>query len=186
MNGTYAYAGAVALVPGLYGVEQTPFVVERRDARGLDAFLSQFTSWLVLPAVPASPPSRLPALVQRVRALTGWSTRDLAEIIGTSHTTVRMFETSGRVTSRSRDAASRVRPLLSVLVRLVRIAGSPAALALALETSADAGERAVDLLAAGDWAKGFVVATDVINGPRPDMLAPSDDWPALPGTRELS
>jgi transcriptional regulator with XRE-family HTH domain len=162
------------------------FVVTQAEAAGIDALLSEFTSWVELPAVAARPP-QLGDLVRRARALTDWSTRELADIIGTTHTTVRAFEQGSRVSARSRPAASRVRPLVDVLTRLAWAAGgAPDALATALRTPSEANECAFDLLAAGEWTRGYLACLDVLRGPRPDMLAPLDDWPVLPATRELS
>lgn len=183
---TYSPAGTFAFGQiSPFDDERTPFVVARQAPPKLDALLQQFTAWIVLPAHVAAPPSRLPGLIQRVRALTGWSTRDLAEVIGTSHTTVRMFETNGRVSARSRQAAARITPLLGVLTRLRRLVDTPQALAVALATPSDTGERAIDLLAAREWARGFVVGLDAVHGPRPNILTPNDDWPLLPATREM-
>ncbi|MBV9142974.1 MAG: hypothetical protein JO115_19025 [Pseudonocardiales bacterium] len=89
------------------------------------------------------------------------------------------------MTVRSRDAASRVRPLLAVLSRLARVAGSPERLALALATPLDTGEKPIDLLTQQKWARAFTVGLDVLRGPRPLMLAPLDGWDAQPGTREM-
>jgi len=179
------------VVPGrppslaLLGDEHVPFMRTDRVVPSLEALLAQYTGWLMLPARMAPTASTLPSLTRHCRSLTGWSTRDLAPVLRTSHTTVRMFETDGRVTVRSRDAASRVRPLLAVLSRLARVAGSPERLALALATPLDTGEKPIDLLTQQKWARAFTVGLDVLRGPRPLMLAPLDGWDAQPGTREM-
>lgn len=165
--------------------ENGPFVRMGHVGRSLEALVEQYTCWVVLPARVAAPGSTLPRLIRRCRELTGWSGRDLAFVLGTSHTTVRMFEAGGRVTARSREAASRVRPLLGVLSRLERVAGSRERLALALATPLDTGEKAGDLLAQQDWARAFTVGLDVLHGPRTDMLAPQDGWDAPLATREM-
>ena len=151
----------------------------------VEALLRDYTGWVVLPERAAAPGSTLPRITQRCRELTGWSTRDLAEVLGTSHTTVRMFETDGRFTARSVDAASRVQPLLAVLSRLARVAGDRDRLTLALMTPQDSGERAMDLLVRQEWARAFTVGLDVLRGPRPEMLVPLDAWSASSGTREM-
>jgi len=177
--------GGPILTLSLAGYEQPPFVVAQSESRDLDELLEEHTAWVVLPRHTVAPPSPLPELVRRVRNLTGWSMRELGLVIGTSHTTVRMLETNGRTTARSREPAARIRPLLGVLSRLARLTDSPQALALALETATDTGEKAIDHLTSGDWAKAFLLSLNVINGPRPDMLTPSQEWPVSPATREM-
>lgn len=157
----------------------------RQESPDLEALARQFLSWLVLPEQAAPPEPPLSQRVRRIRAVTDWSYRDLADVIGTSHTTVRMFEANGRVTARSRDAAARIAPLAGVLARLSHVASSPHELALALETPVDSGERAIDALSSADWGRAFIVGLDALRGPRPDMLSPRDDWPILPATREM-
>ena len=174
-----------ATSPALLGEMHAPFMRTDRVVPGFEALLEQYTRWLVLPARVAPPVSTLPSLTRRCRSLTGWSTRELADVLGTSHTTVRMFEASGRVTVRSRDAAARVQPLLGVLSRLARVAGSQDRLALALATPLDTGEKPIDLLNRQEWARAFAVGLDVLRGPRPEMLMPLDGWDAHPRTREL-
>lgn len=152
---------------------------------GVDALLREYTSWVVLPERTTAPASSLPRLTKRCRELTGWSTRDLAEILGTSHTTVRMFETEGRFTGRSIEAAARVQPLLAVLSRLARVAGDRDRLTLALSTAQDGGDRALDLLSHQQWTRAFTVGLDALRGARSDMLAPVDGWTRTSGTREM-
>ncbi|WP_165486215.1 helix-turn-helix transcriptional regulator [Frankia sp. Cppng1_Ct_nod] len=98
------------------------FIVLHRPVGGVADLLAECTAWVQLPPAPTKATSRLPTLVREVRRLTGWSQRDLADILGTSHTTVRKLETDGRVTARSRETAARVAPLHGVLSRLARAA----------------------------------------------------------------
>jgi hypothetical protein len=173
------------LSSALLGEEHAPFMRTNRVVPGFEVLLEQYTRWIVLPARVAPPMSTLPSLTRRCRSLTGWSTRDLADVLRTSHTTVRMFEATGRVTVRSRDAAARVRPLLGVLSRLARVAGIQERLALALATPLDTGEKPIDLLNRQEWARAFTAGLDVLRSPRPEMLVPLDGWDAHPGTREM-
>jgi hypothetical protein len=182
-TGTVAPGGPPS--SALLGDEHAPFMRTNRAVPNLEALLEQYTGWIVLPARVAPPASTLSSLTQRCRSLTGWSTRDLADVLGTSHTTVQMFESSGRVTARSRNAASRVGPLLRVLSRLARVAGSQERLALALATSLDTGDKPIDLLSQQEWARALTVGLDVLRGPRPAMLVPLEGWDAQPGTREM-
>jgi transcriptional regulator with XRE-family HTH domain len=189
MNDLVSAGTGALLIPTInipVGDERGPFMRTAHTAHGLEAVLEQYTRWVILPERLTTPATAgLPILVRRCRELTGWSIRELASVLGTSHTTIRMFETEGRVTARSRDPASRVRPLLGVLSRLSRVAGHPERLGLALATSLDTGERPIDLLNQQQWARAFTVALDVLRGPRPDMLVPQDDWDAPLATREM-
>jgi DNA-binding XRE family transcriptional regulator len=151
----------------------------------LNSIFEEYTRWILLPKHVDTLASTLPQLIRRCRELTGWSTRDLAQVIGTSHTTVRMLESEGRVSPRSRNAASRVRPLLGVLSRLHRVAGGQEELALALATPIDTGERVFDLLGRHAWARAFTAGLDVLNGPRTDLLIPQDGWGVSVGTQEM-
>jgi len=183
---TIAFAG----MPGFVAVVPTSpfpqFVVPRMGATEIADLLRQHTAWITLPPAPTTAVSRLPALLRESRSLTGWSRRDLAEILHTSHTTVGRLETDGRVTARSRDSAARVASLHAVLVRLARVASSPGALGAALVTKAGSGPTAAELLREGQWPRAFTVALDVLQGPRPTMLAPAASWtPPAAATREL-
>ncbi len=166
------------------GIAQHVFV-PGAAAPELRELLRDHTSWVTLPPAPTAVASRLPVLLHEIRNVTGWSQRDLAEILHTSHTTVRRLETDGRVTARSRTSAARITPLHGVLTRLVRVAGNPQTLATALLTD-DGRGKATDFLRAGQWSRAFTVALDVLNGPPPTMLAPKPDWALRqPATREI-
>lgn len=181
-TGTALLGGLLSEAP--LGEEHAPFLRTAPALPGLEALLAQYTGWMLLPPADTLA-STLPSLTRRCRDLTGWSTRDLAEVLHTSHTTVRMLESEGRVTARSRDAASRVQPLLAVLSRLARVAGTRERLALALATSLDTGERPLTLLEQQDWTRAFTVGLDALRAPRPEMLTPLDGWDVSPATREM-
>ena len=141
------------------------------------------TAWIVLPAEPAEPVSPLPRLIRETREMTGWAQRDLANVLRTSHTTVRRLETDGRVTTRSRAIATRAAELHAVLVRLARIAGGSEALVVALGQTVR-GTTALDLLREGEWSKAYTAALDAVRGPRPAMLGAAN-VPIKPATREI-
>jgi transcriptional regulator with XRE-family HTH domain len=180
---------AFASPPGFALMPSSPaqqFVVPMMSATEIADLLRQYTAWITLPPAPTTAVSRLPGLLRESRSLTGWSGRDLAEILHTSHTTVRRLETGGSVTARSRDTAARVASLHAVLVRLARVASSPGALGAALVTDAGSGSTPAELLREGQWSRAFTAALDVLQGPRPTILSPAA-WPAPPmaATREL-
>jgi len=149
------------------------FAAGGQTARQVDEVLTGYTAWIALPPAPAVAVSRLPALLGEVRTLTGWSQRDLADVLDTSHTTVRRLETDGRVTARSRSTAARIAPMHGVLVRLARLAPDPAALGVALATRVgEATSRPIDLLRNQQWGAAFTAGLDALQGPRVGMLTP--------------
>lgn len=136
-----------------------PFVVPQRGC-GLDQLLAMHTAWVQLPSTYAD-------LLRRVNKLTGWSFRDIAEVVGTSHTTVGKLANGALPTSRSADAAQRIEPMLDVLTRISRLAAPGSDLAAVLEQPAAGGETPREVLRSGQWSQALLSAMDVINGPRP-------------------
>lgn len=153
-------------------------------AKDIEQFLQGYVAWIQLPAAPAEPVSRLPRLLRDSRAATGWSQREIAEVLGTSHTTIRRLEADGKVSIKSRDIAAKVPYLHAVLLRVARAAGSPTALATALVTPV--GETtAATFLREGKWTRALTTALDAVRGPRPELLgAPPGPLP-YDATREL-
>lgn len=137
----------------------TPFVVPHRGC-GLDELLAAHTAWVRLPSTYAD-------LLRQVNELTGWSFRDIAEIVGTSHTTVGKLANGATPTSRSADAAERIAPLLDVLTRVSRLVAAGRDLNAVLGESTPEGETPHEVLRSGDWSRALLTAMDVINGPRP-------------------
>ncbi len=160
------------------------FTLPAAPATDIEQFLQGYMAWIQLPAAPAEPVSRLPRLLRESRAATGWSQREIAEILGTSHTTIRRLEADGKVSIKSRDIAAKVPHLHAVLLRLARAAGSASALATALVTPVG-DTTAATLLQKGNWPRAFTTALDAVRGPRPEMLgAPPGPTPS-DATREL-
>lgn len=143
--------------PGQYA--PTPFVVPQRGC-GLDELLATHTAWVQLPSTYAD-------LLRQVNELTGWSFRDIAEVVGTSHTTVGKLANGSVPTSRSADAAERIEPMLDVLTRVSRLVAPGRDLAAVLEEPTADGETPLEVLRSGDWSRALLAAMDVINGPRP-------------------
>jgi transcriptional regulator with XRE-family HTH domain len=137
----------------------TPFVVPQRGC-GLEELLATHTAWVQLPSTHAD-------LLRQVNELTGWSFRDIAELVGTSHTTVGKLANGAAATSRSADAAERIAPLLEVLTRVSRLVAPGRDLNSVLNELGPGGETPRDVLRSGDWSRALLSAMDVINGPRP-------------------
>lgn len=160
------------------------FAVPARAAADIRDVLREYTSWIELPETPAAAPTRLSEQLRESREATGWSLRDLADVLGTTHTTVRRLEIMGTASARSRETAARAAQLHGVLVRLARIAPDAPTLATALATYAD-GTTAREHLRSGDWSRAFTAALDVIRGPRPAMLGVVPGGRPGAATREI-
>jgi transcriptional regulator with XRE-family HTH domain len=153
-----------------------------------DHFVADFTRWVMLPPAAPGLPVPLPGLQEQIRSIremTNWSSRDIGGLIGTSHTTVQKFESTGRISDRSTSAAIKVRPLLTVLRRLRRQVSGPDELVIALVTETGDGLTAKQLLAEGNWSEAYIVGLDAIRGPQPEMRGRRKDVPVLAATREL-
>ncbi len=160
------------------------FAIVTNPPGGVGDFVQEHTAWVKLPERPAAEPYGLPSLLLETRELTGWSQRELAEALATSHTTVRRLESEGRASTRSRDVAVRAAQLHAVIVRLSRAIGSPHDLARVLATPGPQGRSALDLIQEGSWAAAYIAALDAARGPRPEMMGAAAE-PYFAGTREL-
>lgn len=100
--------------------------------------------------------------VSDLRAWTGWSYRQLADVLGTSHTTVRAIEDGRPITEgRSGDLAARIADAHAVVSRIFVVAGRNSGLTQKLLSAAADGRRsAVDELADGNAAAAYVAAID--------------------------
>jgi transcriptional regulator with XRE-family HTH domain len=97
-----------------------------------------------------------------LRAWTGWSYRQLADVLGTSHTTVRAIE-DGRpmAESRSGDLAARIADAREVVSRIFVVAGrEPGGTHTLLSTSTDGRRSAMDELADRNPAAAYLAAID--------------------------
>lgn len=136
-----------------------PFVVAQRGC-ALEALLATHTAWVRLPTTYTE-------MLRRVNDLTQWSFRDVADVLGTSHTTVGKLANGALPTPRSQDAANRIEPLVDVLGRLSPLIAPGRNLASVLDEPSPDGETARELLAAGEWSRALLTAMDVITGTRP-------------------
>lgn len=142
---------------------------------GLDC-LATFTQWIEIPEAPERLESPLPRMIREIRTWTGWSQRELGEILHTSHTTVRKFETDGRVTSRSRHAASLVPDLHNVVRRLSVVArGDSSKISAAFAVRDASGVSAASHLANENYPRAYSSALHALRGGRTAMVTPSSD-----------
>lgn len=140
--------------------QPSPLFVVPQRGYGLDQLLATHTAWIQLPSTYAD-------LLRQVNSLTGWSFRDIADVVGTSHTTVGKLANGAVPTSRSADAAERIEPMLDVLTRISRLVVPGSDLAAVLEQPVAGGETPRDVLRSGEWSRALLLTMDVINGPRP-------------------
>ena len=128
--------------------------------------------------LPPSPPRRSPdaaRFVASLRRWTGWSSRHIADILGTSHTTIlRVEEGRPLMSARSGDLTERLRAAFELTER-VRILTDerPDETARALETAFPERSSAIDHLRNGEPAKAYLAALDVLRPRERGMLVGS-------------
>jgi len=162
-----------ALTPQTYGdaTESTPWVQLVPDAVTNATFLRGFTRWVEIPDAPEQLVSPLPGMIREIRKWTGWSQRDLGEVLHTSHTTVRKLETDGRVTAKSRPSASLVPALHNLASRLYRAAeGDLGRLSVALAAPGTDGRNATQCLVDGAFPRAYSVALEALRGGHEGMI----------------
>lgn len=157
----------------------SPAFIVSQPTTTIDTLVHQHTAWMQLP-------SGTLGLITKIQQLTGWSFREIADVLRTSHTTVGKFANGAAPTARSQDAADRLEPLLDVLTRISRLVPSGRALIELLHASTTSGRQPIEFMVEGEWAEALLAALDVDSGPRPRRprsLGPKSKQAA---TRELS
>jgi hypothetical protein len=154
----------------LYG---EPFLVAARrrllDTR--DPFWTVGEWEIVLPERKPRRAPEIQRMVLELKTWTTWSSRRLAEVFGTSHTTVRAIE-SGRplVAGHSGDLRRRVIATHDVVSRIAANAGhNPTVVRGALESASADQQSARDALQSGEPAVALLRALDHLR-PRPAGL----------------
>ncbi|MEW2569105.1 helix-turn-helix transcriptional regulator [Streptomyces sp. NPDC047070] len=162
-----------ALSPYTYGdaTVAAPWVQLFPDVVSGAALLREFTCWVEIPEAPDELVSPMPGMIREIRSWTGWSQRDLGEVLHTSHTTVRKLESDSRVTAKSRPAASLVPALHNLARRLYRAAeGDLDRLSVALATPGPNGLSATQHLVDGAFPRAYSVALEALQGGRQEMI----------------
>ena len=119
---------------------------------------------LVLPASVPRPAPGMQRVVKQIREWTGWSARHLANVVGTSHTTILSVE-SGRslVDGHSGDLRQRLADTYDVVERVHVLAiRDPETVTRLLETAPPGRKAAIDELRAGEPACAYLAAIDVL------------------------
>ncbi len=124
---------------------------------------------------PTLAPRRAPDLqrmVFKLREWTGWSARQLGDVIGTSHTTVYGIEAGRRVTEgHSGDLRCHIADAYDVIERIFLLGGrDPNATARLLETAPVGRRSAVEELQAGQPSRAYLAAIDVLRPRLPGLL----------------
>lgn len=138
----------------------SPGFVVTQPTTTIDALVHQHTAWMRLP-------SGTLGSITRIQEITGWSFREIADVLGTSHTTVGKLANGAVPTARSQDAADRLEPLLDVLTRISRLVPSGPALGELLHGFTASGRQPIEYLVEGEWAEALLAVLDVASGPRP-------------------
>jgi transcriptional regulator with XRE-family HTH domain len=178
MIGTYA--------PGIYeraydGMSidwgATPTLLNRRVVKPLlraDAQGWWFVDdWIVcLPKQPDTALADSRRMVKEMRRWTNWSARQLAELLGTSHTTVLAIEAGRSLdSSHSGDLHRRIAGAYDVISRIHVLASrNPSRTAQILEARSATQSSARDDLAAGNAAKAYITALDALHPPTEGLL----------------
>jgi hypothetical protein len=115
-------------------------------------------------SVPIDPPETVSEPVsmamQQLKAMTGFSYRDLAELVGASHTTLRAIAEAGRAPRP--DLEERVRELGSLVRRLQGLTNGINHLRAALTQSVGGRPSAADFLGQGNYDAAFQAAQRVL------------------------
>jgi hypothetical protein len=141
----------------------------RRPALNTDQALWTVGDWvLVLPVTVVQRAPDVRRMIGEIRGWTGWSKRQLAGVLGTSHTTIVNAE-AGRplLEARSGDLRRRVTSAHDLVRRVFLLAGRAAqTTADVLATAPAGGVSPTDALRAGNYERAYLAALDALR-PRP-------------------
>jgi hypothetical protein len=141
-----------------------------------DGLLWTVGEWVVV--LPLTVVHRAPdvqRMITEIRGWTGWSKRQLATILWTSHTTIVNAE-AGRplLEVRSGDLRRRVASVHDLVQRVFLLAGRDAeTTGNVLATAPADGVSPIDALSAGNYERAYVAALDVLR-PRPTGMLVGD------------
>jgi len=165
MNGLeHTYESAFASEPFLISITQ-------RLLNTKDPFWTVGEWDIVIPAPKPRRATTSQQMVRDLKAWTNWSSRQLAAVLQTSHTTIRRLE-AGRplVVGHSGDLRRRLTEVHDVIARVARAAdNSPTRIADSLAFERSPGESAIVALTTGDMPGALMRALDRLR-PRPAGL----------------
>lgn len=145
--------------------------------------LTQFAApdWTIAPSTPTEFPS-VQVQLRQIKDWTGWSSRTLGRLTGTTHPTIEaVLEGRSRLT-RIPDTARRISVLHRLIVRLLVVAHGDLEMLVRVLSEPPGDDRppATELFTAGDLAGAYVAALDVLRPPRTGNMMRSV-FPAQPG-----
>lgn len=125
-----------------------------------------FAGWLIMPSYEPQSAPELTRIVKDLIERTGWSNRSLAEIIGTTHPTIQAIR-RGREPERRPELAEALFNTAEVVEKISRLVrGNQVTLKTVLSTRGPDAETPLQLLAAGEYAKAYLRALDMLNKSR--------------------
>jgi hypothetical protein len=148
-------------------------------------FRSFFSTWVLL--TPWRPSSILDAQQQarELQGWTDWSDRTLAQVLGTTHPTVRaLLEGRGATTSRTTTVRARLREVHEMVARVHALSGGSAVVTARTfaELPPGSNQRPLDYLKAGEVAHAYLAALDILRpAPRDVDGLLAADWPVRAG-----
>lgn len=155
----------------IYSVSAPPATQELRNF---------FDFWVRLAPWRSSPLLDAQRQASELQSWTDWSDRTLAQVLGTTHPTVRaLLEGRGATTSRTALVRARLREVHEVVARIHALTGGSAAVtARALsELPPGSDRRPLDYLRSGDLGRAYLAALDVVRpAPRDTDGLLSADW----------
>jgi hypothetical protein len=109
--------------------------------------------------------------LSELKSWTGWSNRTVADIIGTTHPTIRALG-DGRVviSPRNREYRSRLHSVHSVVSRVFMLAGRDRHRTRTLLSDDTTGESPMQLLRNGEVGAAYAMVLEFVNPPRPSLI----------------
>lgn len=127
---------------------------------------------LIVPPPIPRPAPEMQRIARHLMEWTGWSAHRLAEVLGTSHTTVLGIK-GGRplVDGRSGDLRRRLTDAHDVIERVYLLANrDPDTVARLLDTASAGRKTAIEEMQAGEPARAYLAAIDVLRPRAPGLL----------------
>lgn len=111
-------------------------------------------------------------MVSELKTWMGWSNRTLAEVIGTTHPTIRAVSNGHVVLApRNREYRHRLRSVHAVVFRTLMLAGHDLSRTRALLMDDTSGKSAMQLLAKGEIGAAYAEVLESVSTPRPSLVA---------------
>jgi transcriptional regulator with XRE-family HTH domain len=147
---------------------------------------SIFDTWVRLPEAAEYTKPRPQQQVEQIRARTGWSQRRLAQVLRTTHPTIKAVE-QGHTVVRVHDLPARLAEAHRLVQRIFLLAGNSAIEANRLLVTAPAPgqQSAVDLLKDRQPDAAYLAALAVLRPPRESPMM-TGIWPSRAGTATTS